>query len=103
MVAAVIHFEAESSSSKVPLFIHYGLFRQKAKSLKVRALHSRKQTGRSGRSRGKSQVNPLRLPHMMGSITRLAQDRFRVMVFRSMAKTLVHDFTLAMEAVGARG
>lgn len=43
------------------------------------------------------------IAHMMGSITRLAQDRFRVMVFRSMAKTLVHDFTLAMEAVGARG
>ena len=43
------------------------------------------------------------IAHMMGSVTRLAQDRFRVMVFRSMAKTLVHDFTLAMEAVGVRG
>ncbi len=41
--------------------------------------------------------------HMMGSITKTGDDAFMVMVFRSMAKTLVHDLKTAMEAVAARG
>ena len=43
------------------------------------------------------------LMHMMASITRLGPDSFQIMVFRSMAQTLVHDLKGAMEAVGARG
>ena len=41
--------------------------------------------------------------HMSGSITRLSGDGFQLMVFRSMARTLVHDLKTAMEAVAARG
>jgi sarcosine oxidase subunit gamma len=41
--------------------------------------------------------------HMPGSVTRVSADGFRVMVFRSMARTLVHDVKTAMEAVAARG
>ena len=43
------------------------------------------------------------LMHMMASITRVGPQAFIVMVFRSMAKTLVHDLQTAMEAVAARG
>lgn len=43
------------------------------------------------------------LGHMNASITRLAPDVFLIAVFRSMAGTLVHDLTLALEAVAARG
>ena len=43
------------------------------------------------------------LQHMMASLTRLGPDAFLIMVFRSMARTLVHDLTSAMEAVAARG
>ncbi|MFW8594845.1 sarcosine oxidase subunit gamma [Cribrihabitans neustonicus] len=43
------------------------------------------------------------LKHMMASITRVGPDAFRIMVFRSMAATLVHDLKTAMEAVAARG
>ena len=39
---------------------------------------------------------------MHASITCLGQSRFRLMVFRSMARTLVHDLTIAMESVAAR-
>ena len=42
------------------------------------------------------------LQHMMTSITRLGPQAFQVMVFRSMAQTLVHDLKTAMEAVAAR-
>lgn len=41
--------------------------------------------------------------HMMGSITKTGENAFLVMVFRSMARTLVHDLKTAMEAVAARG
>ncbi|MEX0285278.1 MAG: sarcosine oxidase subunit gamma [Paracoccaceae bacterium] len=43
------------------------------------------------------------LMHMQASITREASDRFLILVFRSMAATLVHDLKSAMEAVAARG
>ena len=41
------------------------------------------------------------LQHMQSSITRIASDQYRVVVFRSMAKTLVHDLQQAMEQVSA--
>ncbi len=40
--------------------------------------------------------------HMTASITRLGPDRFLILVFRSMAGTLVHDLKTALEAVAAR-
>lgn len=43
------------------------------------------------------------LQHMMTSITRVGRDAFQIMVFRSMAATLVHDIKTAMEGVVARG
>lgn len=42
------------------------------------------------------------LQHMQASITRLAEGAFLIMVFRSMARTLVHDLKSAMEGVAAR-
>lgn len=42
------------------------------------------------------------LAHMMASITRVGPDAFQVMVFRSMARTLVHDLKVAMAGVAAR-
>ncbi len=41
--------------------------------------------------------------HMSASITRLGADRFQILVFRSMAATLVHDLKQAMAAVAGRG
>ncbi|MEP2716278.1 sarcosine oxidase subunit gamma [Pseudophaeobacter sp.] len=41
--------------------------------------------------------------HMMASVTRLKEDCFQIMVFRSMARTLHHDLKTAMEAQAARG
>ncbi|MBK0328336.1 sarcosine oxidase subunit gamma [Rhodobacteraceae bacterium F11138] len=43
-----------------------------------------------------------RLMHLAASITRLDDRTFRIMVFRSMAMTLVHDLKTAMEGVAAR-
>lgn len=43
------------------------------------------------------------LKHMMASIHRLEKDRFQIMVFRSLARTLHHDLKTAMEAWAARG
>ncbi len=40
--------------------------------------------------------------HMQAAITRLADDAFLIMVFRSMSQTLVHDLRTAMEGVAAR-
>lgn len=40
--------------------------------------------------------------HMMASITKTKEDTFEIMVFRSMAKTLVHDLAFAMASVSAR-
>lgn len=41
--------------------------------------------------------------HMNASITKIAANRFQLMVYRSMAGTLVHDLKQAMAAVAARG
>ena len=43
------------------------------------------------------------LGHMNASITRIGAESFMIAVFRSMAGTLVHDLTTALEAVAARG
>lgn len=43
------------------------------------------------------------IQHMNGSITRIGADRFLILVFRAMARTLVHDLKQAMDAVAARG
>ena len=43
------------------------------------------------------------LMHMMASISRVGDQAFQIMVFRSMAGTLVHDLETAMVAVAARG
>lgn len=43
------------------------------------------------------------LMHMSASVTRLGDHAFQIMVFRSMAQTLVHDLKSAMESVAARG
>jgi len=42
------------------------------------------------------------LAHMMASLTRVGENAFQIMVFRSMAKTLVDDLKTAMEGVAAR-
>jgi len=41
--------------------------------------------------------------HMNASITRVGADAFLILVFRSMAQTLVEELAEAMEAVAARG
>ncbi len=41
--------------------------------------------------------------HMNASITRIDEEEFLVLVFRSMAKTLLHDLETAMESIAARG
>ncbi len=43
------------------------------------------------------------LMHMSASVTRIGDQAVQIMVFRSMAQTLVHDLKTAMEAVDARG
>ncbi len=43
------------------------------------------------------------LGHMMVSVTRVGEQAFQIMTFRSMAKTLVHDLQRAMESVASRG
>lgn len=43
------------------------------------------------------------LMHMASSITRTGDDAFMIMVFRSMAGTLLHDLQRAMEGVASRG
>ena len=43
------------------------------------------------------------LMHMNASITRTGADSFMILVFRSMAQTLLHDIQTAMEGVAARG
>ena len=40
--------------------------------------------------------------HMQAAITRLGDEAFLIMVFRSMAATLVHDLRVAMQGVAAR-
>lgn len=41
--------------------------------------------------------------HMMASLTKVGENSFQIMVFRSMAETLVHDLKTAMEGAAARG
>lgn len=41
--------------------------------------------------------------HMPGSVTRIGVRAFQVMVWRSVARSLVHELKTAMEAVAARG
>lgn len=41
--------------------------------------------------------------HMSASVTRTGPDAFEILVFRSMATTLVHELKRAMESVTARG
>lgn len=41
--------------------------------------------------------------HMHGFVLRTAQNTYGLMVFRSMAGTLLHDLTEAMETVASRG
>ncbi|WP_294220955.1 sarcosine oxidase subunit gamma [uncultured Shimia sp.] len=43
------------------------------------------------------------LGHMTVSVTRVGEQVFQIMTFRSMAKTLVHDLQRAMESLAARG
>ena len=43
------------------------------------------------------------IQHMNGSITRVGADSFIILVFRSMAGTLLHDLERAMASVAARG
>lgn len=43
------------------------------------------------------------IQHMNGSLTRIGADSFLLLVFRSMAGTLLHDLERAMESVAARG
>lgn len=41
--------------------------------------------------------------HMAASVTRVGAESFLILVFRSMAGTLVHDLRVAMAATAARG
>jgi len=41
------------------------------------------------------------MAHMMASLTKTGENAFQIMVFRSMAETLVHDLKTAMEGVAA--
>lgn len=43
------------------------------------------------------------LGHMMCVLMRTGRDRYGIMVFRSMAETMVHELKTAMEGVTARG
>lgn len=43
------------------------------------------------------------LQHMMVSVTRVGDNAFLILAFRSMAKTLVHELETAMRGVAARG
>ncbi|MEM6372858.1 MAG: sarcosine oxidase subunit gamma [Pseudomonadota bacterium] len=42
------------------------------------------------------------IQHMNGSLTRIGTDSFLILVFRSMAGTLIHDLERAMESIAAR-
>lgn len=42
------------------------------------------------------------IAHMLGSLTRVAPQGYRLMVFRSMAETLLHELKATLEAVAAR-
>ena len=42
------------------------------------------------------------LAHMAASVTRIGPEAFRIMVFRSCARSFVHEMRSAMEGVAAR-
>ena len=42
------------------------------------------------------------LAHMAASITKTGEQTFQIMVYRSFARSLIHEFTAAMEGVAAR-
>lgn len=44
-----------------------------------------------------------RIGHMTGSVSRTGPDRFELMVYRSMARTLVDDLVAVADRVAARG
>jgi sarcosine oxidase subunit gamma len=52
---------------------------------------------------GKGQVARTSLGHMMMLVTRTGIAAFDMMVFRSMARTAIHELEQAMKAVAARG
>lgn len=56
----------------------------------------------SGTAFKRGQTARSMIGHMSAIMTRLGPNRFEVMVFRSMAKTAVHELTEAMTAVAAR-
>lgn len=43
------------------------------------------------------------LGHMTASLTRLGADSYEIVVFRSMARTAVHEISVAMKGVAGRG
>ncbi|MEM8537805.1 MAG: sarcosine oxidase subunit gamma family protein, partial [Pseudomonadota bacterium] len=49
-----------------------------------------------------AQVARTMLGHLSVAIMRTGETEFEIMVMRSMAKTLVHDLTVAMKGVAAR-
>jgi sarcosine oxidase subunit gamma len=51
----------------------------------------------------KGQTLRTQLGHMSAAITRAGPQAFDIMVFRSMARTLVHELHVAMQGVAARG
>ena len=52
---------------------------------------------------GKGQVARTSMGHMMMLVTRTGVAAFDMMVFRSMARTAIHELEQAMKAVAARG
>ncbi len=40
--------------------------------------------------------------HMAASVTRIGNNRYQIMVFRSFARSLVHEISVAMESIAAR-
>lgn len=55
------------------------------------------------RAFGDGQTVRTQLGHLAASITHLGPDRFMILVFRSMAVTLMHDLKQAMAGVASRG
>jgi heterotetrameric sarcosine oxidase gamma subunit len=52
---------------------------------------------------GEGQTVRTQLGHLGASITKLGPERFMILVFRSMAATLIHDLKQAMAGVASRG
>lgn len=56
-----------------------------------------------GAAFGTGQTLRTQIGHLAASITALGPDRFMILVFRSMAATLLHDLKQAMAGVASRG